>query len=78
MDLTEQNVLDLTDPAVAAKWNFVSGVSSESECQAIGAEAQSEGYNVIKVQSYRGSGINYIIFNGFGNILQARNVTPID
>ena len=39
--------------------------------------ALDEGYNVIKVHSYRDAGINYILYNNFDKILQPQIVTPI-
>jgi hypothetical protein len=78
MDLSGQKVLDLTNPDVAAKWNYVQNGTSTKECQSIGEIAQSQGYSVIKCQSYRGSGINYVIYNDFENILSAKMVTPVE
>lgn len=34
--------------------------------------------NVIKFQSYRGEGINYVVYNDFDNILFPRNVAPVN
>lgn len=47
------------------------------ECQNIAEKALDEGYSVIKVQSYRDSGINYVIYDNFDEILQPQMVTPI-
>lgn len=77
MNLEGQKVLDLTNPKVASEWGFLQGESSLHECQNIAEIALDEGYNVIKVQSYRDAGINYVIYNNFDEILQPQMVTPI-
>jgi hypothetical protein len=78
INLGGQKVLDLSKPDVAAKWNFIQDVTSTRECQIIGELAEKQGYTVIKFKSYRGSGINYVVFDNFKKILSARMVTPID
>ncbi|QNU65409.1 hypothetical protein EHE19_010710 [Ruminiclostridium herbifermentans] len=78
LNLSGQKVLDLTKPDVAAKWNFIPDVTSTRDCQKIGELAEKQGYTVIKFKSYRGSGINYVIFDDFKKILSAKMVTPID
>lgn len=78
MNLSGQKVLDLTDATIASKWDYVQNLTSAEACQEIGALARNQGYNVIKFQSYRGSGINYVIYNNFEDILVPRIVTPID
>lgn len=78
MNLSGQKVLDLTDAIIASKWDYVQNLTSTEACQEIGTLARSQGYSVIKFQSYRGNGINYVIYNNFENILVPRNVTPID
>ncbi len=78
LNLSGQKVLDLTKPEVAAKWKFVQDFTSTRECQIIGELAEKQGYTVIKFKSYRGSGINYVIFDNFKKILSAKMVTPID
>ena len=78
MNLEGQKVLDLTNPSVASEWGYVQNLSSTKACQNIGELARQKGYSVIKFQSYRGSGINYVIFNNFDNILTPQMVTPID
>ena len=77
MNLEGQKVLDLTAPKVASEWGFLQGESSLLECQNIAEIALDEGYNVIKVQSYRDAGINYVIYGNFDEILQPQMVTPI-
>ena len=77
MNLEGQRVLDLTDPAVANEWGYLQGKSSLLECQNIAGKALDEGYSVIKVQSYRDRGINYVIYDNFDEILQPQMVTPI-
>lgn len=78
MNLSGQKVLDLTNPQIASEWGYVQNLTSTRACQNIGEIARTEGYNVIKFQSYRGGGINYVIYNDFENILLPRNVMPID
>lgn len=78
MNLSGQKVLDLTDPKIASEWGYVQNLTSTKACQNIGELARTKGYNVIKFQSYRGDGINYVIYNNFENILSPRNVTPVD
>lgn len=77
MNLEGQKVLDLTDPKIASEWGFLKGESSLLECQNIAEIALDEGYNVIKVHSYRDAGINYVIYDNFDEILQPQMVTPI-
>lgn len=78
MNLSGQKVLDLTDATIASKWGYVQNLTSTEACQDIGTLARNQGYNIIKFQSYRGDGINYVIYNNFENILVPRMVTPID
>ena len=78
MNLSGQKVLDLTNPQIASEWGYVQNLTSTKACQNIGEIARTKGYNVIKFQSYRGDGINYVIYNDFENILSPRNVTPVD
>lgn len=77
LNLEGQKVLDLTNPEVAGEWGFLQGESSLLECQNIAEIALDEGYNVIKVYSYRDDGINYVIYDNFDEILQPQMVTPI-
>ena len=77
MNLEGQKVLDLTDSTIANEWGYLQGKSSLLECQNIAEKALNEGYSVIKVQSYRDSGINYVIYDNFDEILQPQMVTPI-
>lgn len=76
--MTGEKVLDLTNPQIAADWNFVQNRTSLEWCQAIGDTARAQGYSVIKVQSYRGNGINYVIFDNFDKILTPRMVVPVE
>ena len=78
VDLSEQKMLDLTDPKVAAEWGFSSKQTSTADCQKIGEVARSQGYDVIKFQAYRGEGTNYAIFDNFNDILSPMMVTPIE
>ena len=77
IDLKNQRVLDLTNPNVAREWNFSIRSSGIFECQEIAKKALNEGYNVIKVHSYRGEGVNCIIFDNFDEILNPMFVIPI-
>lgn len=77
MTLEGQKVLDLTELQIASEWGFIKGKSSLLECQNIAEIALDEGYSVIKVHSYRDSGINYVIYDNFDEILQPQMVTPI-
>ena len=78
MNLSDQKVLDLTDPNIASEWNFASGLSTTNACQRISEAARLQGYNVIKYKSYRGSGNNYVIFDSFESVLAPQMVTPVD
>jgi len=78
IDLSGQKVLDLTNPEIASKWDFTPKMTSTSACQEIGKLAREQNYNVIKFESYRGDGINYVIFNNFEEILEPRIVVPVD
>jgi len=76
--LTGQKVLDLTNPQVASNWDYVRNLTSTNSCQEIGAAAKLQGYNVIKFQSFRGDGINYVIYGNFEDIVVPRIVTPVE
>lgn len=78
MNLSGQKVLDLTNPQIASEWNYVQNLTSTKSCQNIGELAKEKGYNVIKFQSYRGSGNNYVIFDEFDSILSPKIVTPVE
>ena len=78
MNLSGAKVLDLTNPQVASRFGYVQNLTSTKACQNIGKIAREQGYNVIKFQSYRGDGINYVIYNDFDNNLSPRNVTPVE
>lgn len=77
MNLEGQKVLDLTDSLVANKWGYVQGESSLLECHNIADKVLDEGFTVIKVQSYRCDGINYVIYDNFDEILSPQMVIPI-
>lgn len=78
INLSGQKILDLTDPSIASKWDYVQNCTSTEACQEIGAAARTQGYNVIKFQSYRGNGVSFVVFSNFDDILVPRIVTPID
>lgn len=77
LDLAGQRVLDLTNPQTASEWEYIDKLTSTSACQKIGEAAKVKGYDVIMFNSYRGEGINYVIFDNF-DILSPRIITPID
>jgi hypothetical protein len=77
MDLSGQNILALTNPDIATEWGYAQQQSTLLDCQSIADKALTEGYNVIKVQSYRADGINYIIYDNFDDILTPKMVMPI-
>jgi len=78
MNVSGQKVLDLTNPQIALEWSYVQNLTSTKACQNIGELARSQGYNVIKFQSYRRSGINYLIYDNFDSILSPRIVAPAE
>jgi hypothetical protein len=75
LDLSKAKVLDLTDEAMAKAWGYSGGPISSST-QAIGARAQSLGYNVVKYQSLRVPGANYVVLGDWERLLQPQMVTP--
>ncbi len=75
MNLSNQKVLDLTNPSIAKQWGYTTNLSTEA-CQAIAINARSQGYDVITFSSYRGSGTNYAIYDKFNEILSPQMVTP--
>lgn len=77
MNLEGQKVLDLTNPSIALDWGYVQDESTLLECQRIAEKALDEGYNVIKGQSYRCEGLNYVIYDKFDEILSPQMVTPV-
>ena len=78
MSLSGQKVLDLTNSQVAVQWDYIPRLTSTAACKEIGELARNKGYDAIIFQSYRGDGINYVIYNNFDDILTPRIVTPID
>jgi hypothetical protein len=78
VDLSNQQVLDLTDPKTASRWGFKPQQTTTEDCQKIGAVAKKQGYSAIKFQSYRGDGDNYVIYDNFKEILSPQMVVPID
>ncbi len=78
VNLNGQKVLDLTNPDVAPKWGFVQNLTSTKACQKIGDLAKTQGYSTIKFQSYRGDGVNYVLYNNFEDILTPTIVTPVE
>lgn len=78
MDLVGHKVLNLTDPVVAKQWGFVSKTSNLVDCHEIASRAIDAGYDVIKVDSYRDTGTNYIIYDHFDEILTPIMVMPIE
>jgi hypothetical protein len=77
LDMSKARVLDLTDPATAAKFGYVGGEKS-ALTRAIGTRALQEGYNAIRFPSVRDpSGNNIAVINDFNTILKPQIVTPI-
>ena len=76
-NLSNQKVLDLTNPNIASEWGFTTSLSTEA-CQAIAAKARAQGYNAISFPSYRGSGMNYVIYDNFDKILKPQMISPVD
>lgn len=72
-----ERILNLSDPIIAARWGFEAGVTSTAACQRIASQALSQGYNVIVFSSYRGAGLNYVIYSNFDKILVPLNIAPI-
>ncbi|MCO6452041.1 MAG: RES domain-containing protein [Caldilineales bacterium] len=65
LDLSKARVLDLTNPSAAKAWGYTRDVNAYSEHQALAQRALTQGYNVIKYQSYRGTGSNYALLENF-------------
>ncbi|HEX3045810.1 MAG TPA: RHS repeat-associated core domain-containing protein [Bacillota bacterium] len=76
MNLSNQKVLDFTNSSIAGEWGF-SAKSTVQECQLIGSKAQALGYDVIAFPSFRGSGINFVIYDNFDDILQPQMISPV-
>lgn len=76
--MSGQKILDLTDPQIALQWDYVAKMTHPEACREIGALAKTQGYDAIVFESYRGEGINYVIYNNFDDILSPRIVTPIE
>lgn len=75
LNLSQANILDLTDPAIAKAWGYSGGPISPAT-QAIGTDALNAGYNVIQYQSLRGPGINYGILSDFNTLLKPQMIVP--
>jgi filamentous hemagglutinin len=70
------NVLDLTNPDIAATWGY-SGGPITSATQQIGADAAAQGYNAIRYFSERAvGGTNMAVLGDFNQILKPVMVTP--
>jgi RES domain-containing protein len=70
------NVLDLTNPDIAAAWGYAGGPITPAT-QAIGSQASEQGYNVIRFYSQRAPGeVNYAILDDFNDILTPAAVSP--
>jgi hypothetical protein len=70
-----QALIYLPNPSIAKAWGY-SGGSITPATQAIGADALNSGYNVIKFQSLRGSGVNYGVLNDFNTLLKPQMIVP--
>ncbi len=78
MNHSAMSVLDLTEPDVAAKYDYVGGAIS-SVTQAIGAAARRDGYNVVHFHSERAAGkSNHAILEDYNQILKPQIVTPVE
>jgi filamentous hemagglutinin len=76
VDQSALNVLDLTNPELAAKYGYSGGPIS-SATQAIGNQASASGYNAIRYFSERVSGgTNLAILDNYNDILHPIMVTP--
>jgi RES domain-containing protein len=75
LDLSGARVLELTDPAVAARWGFTPGASLKT-CQAVGVAARASGYTVVVYPSYAAAGTNYAILEGFSRMLKPVMIVP--
>jgi hypothetical protein len=75
LDLSGVRVLDLTNPATAARVGY-SGGPITSATQAIGAKALKDGFAAIKFPSLRGPGANFAILKDFNKILRPQMVSP--
>lgn len=72
-------VLDLTDPNVARSFSYKGGPIT-AETQAIGLQAQEQGFNVIRFYSERAKdsgGINNAVLDNFNEILRPVLVAPV-
>ena len=77
MVLPCSSVINISRILLRKELCFYFAAAVRTGCQNIAEIALDEGYNVIKVQSYRDAGINYVIYNNFDEILQPQMVTPI-
>ena len=70
-------LLDLTDPKIALEWGY-DGARISTMTKAIGADAKSQGFNVIRFNSERAAnGVNHAILNNFNEILRPVAVSPV-
>ena len=69
-------ILDLSDPAVVARWGTPGGENYVAT-QAIAQRAREAGYNVIKFPSLRGEGNNFAVLDNFDTLLSPQMVVPV-
>ena len=72
----QANILDLTNPEIAKKWNYFGGEITNTT-RNIGQIAKDQGFNVIKYNSERfNGGINHAVLSDFKEILKPEIVIP--
>jgi hypothetical protein len=75
-DASKARVLDLTDPATAAKYGYTGGPITDAT-KAIGTRALDEGFNAIRYPSLRGQSNNIAVLKDFDALLKPQMITPI-
>ena len=68
-------ILDLTDPKVANEWDY-SGGSISDQTKSLGDRALDKGFNVIKFNSERSSGVNHAVLDDFDKVITPETVVP--
>jgi RES domain-containing protein len=77
LNLSNEAVLDLTNPNIARAWGYAEKSSREAT-QAIAERAREEGYTVIKFFSKEVPGsVNYAIFENFEQVLRPIKVIDV-
>jgi Hemagglutinin repeat/RES domain len=79
IDLSDKNVLDLSNPGVAKEWNYISNPDSDYTFeQSLARQAQDQGYNAILYPSLRAEGNNLVVFDSGIDALTPRGVSPVN